>query len=99
MAQAEEKDLVYDAGDDEEFNITIDRDITGWTIYFDLIRNDSKVINREITSHDDPVNGLTGFTLSDDDTSPLSGNYLYEMKYKTDNDSDETFLKGRMTFV
>ena len=93
MADAEKKNFVFDDGDDETFDITFDREITGWTIYFDLFATD---ISREITSHD---NDETSFTLSDTETEDLDGNYNYEMRYTTNAGNDETFLKGVMTWV
>ena len=96
MADAEKKNFVFDDGDDETFDITFDREITGWTIYFDLFASD---INREITSHDDAADGETSFSLSDTETEDLSGNYNYEMRYQTNTGNDETFLKGVMTWV
>ena len=99
MAQAETKSLIYDAGDDETFDITFDQNITGWTIYFDLILNDSSVISKEITDHDDAISGETSFDLLDTETEELSGNYSYEIRYQTDTGEDETFLKGTMTFT
>ena len=99
MADAEEKHFVFDAGDDETFDITFDQDISSWTVYFNLTLNSSSIISKEITSHDDAVNGETSFTLSDSETQDLSGNYNYELKYTTDAGKDETFLKGRMTWV
>ena len=96
MAQAKEKNFVFDAGDDETFDLTFDQDLTNWTIYFDLFASD---IDREITSHDDAAAGETSFSLSDTETEDLDGNYDYEMRYTTDTGNDETFLKGRMTWV
>lgn len=96
MAQAETENLIYDAGDDETFDITFDQDITGWTIYFDLFGTE---ISKEITNHDDAANGETSFDLSDTETEDLNGNYGYEMRYQTDTGEDETFLKGTMTFT
>lgn len=96
MAQAETWNDVFDAGDDETFDIEIDQDITGWEFVFDLKNTD---IEKTITSHDDPANGKTSFTLSDSETADLDGNYEYEMTYETDQGNDETFLKGRFTWV
>ena len=96
MADAEEKNFVFDAGDDETFDITFDQDITNWTIYFDLFATD---ISRDVTSHDDAANGETSLTLNDTETEDLNGNYNYEMRYTTDVGNDEHFLKGVMTFV
>lgn len=100
MAEATEKDLVYDSGDDETFTITFDCDITGWTIYFDLNNlSGTPAISKTITEHSDAENGVTGFTLTDTETSVLDGIYRYEMRYESDTGTDETFLKGKMEFV
>lgn len=96
MAQAETKDFVFDDGDDETFDLTFDQNISGWEIVFDLKTTD---IEKTITSHDDAANGETSFSLSDTETEDLDGNYDYEMRYTTDAGKDETFLKGRMTWV
>ena len=96
MAQAEEDSDVFDAGDDQDFEITFNRDITGWTITFNLKASD---IEKTITSHDDPANGETSFELSDTETEDLSGNYNYEMIYTDASGEDETFLKGVYTWV
>ena len=96
MADAKTQSLVFDAGDDETFDITFDQNITSWIIYFDLFSTD---ISKEITNHDDAANGKTSFTLLDTETEDLNGNYNYEMRYETDTGNDEHFLKGVMTFV
>jgi len=96
MAKSEERNFIFDAGDDETFNLTFDQAITGWTVYFDLKGTD---LNKEITNHDDAPNGKTSFTLTDTETNSLNGNHNYEMRYTTDQGNDETFLKGKMTWI
>ena len=96
MAEAATWNGVFDAGDDETFEIIMYQNITGWTITFDLKASD---IEKTITSHDDAANGETSFSLSDIETEELNGNYNYEFRYTTDNNNDETFLKGVFTWV
>ena len=96
MAQAETWNKAFDAGDDETFDITFDQDITGWIVTFVLKASD---IEKTITNHDNAAAGETSFTLSDTETEDLNGNYDYEMLYETDVGEDETFLKGRFTWI
>lgn len=99
MAEASVYNTSYDAGDDEFFDLSFDVDITGWTIYFELKKHSSPVISLEVTDHDDPVNGETGFTLSSDQTEQLDGRYYYEIRYENAQGQDQTFLKGKMSFT
>lgn len=80
-------------GMDKTFNITIKsnsvvEDITGWTIYFmvksDLDDEDSEaVIYKTITTHSDPTNGITSFSIDRDDTQELDvETYKYDIQVK-----------------
>lgn len=83
-------------GMDVSFNVTITdsttgnaKDITGWTVYFMVKRDiedaDSEaLISKTITSHSDPTNGVTLFSIAREDTEELNyGKYVYDIQYIT----------------
>lgn len=62
-------------------------DITGQTLLFTVkkVRGGSSddsdaVISKTITSHSDPVNGLSELVLSETDTDIVAGRYVYDFK-------------------
>jgi hypothetical protein len=95
-------------GDDytKQISVTEDnlpKDITGWelwvTVKKDMSDADSDaVIQKHVTSHDDPSGGITSFTFTPSDTSALSGNYYYDIQLKTDSGETATPLYGTMYF-
>jgi hypothetical protein len=98
-------DIELMSGDDETFRITKQdqngnaEDISGWifwlTIKEDRDDSDSEaVIQKPVTSHTDPANGTTEVTLTADDTADLSGAYYYDMQFKTDTGTIQTFVIG-----
>jgi hypothetical protein len=62
------------------------QDLTGTTLYFTVkpvVEDDSQddstaVIKKTVTSHSDPTNGLSGFTLTDVDTYITPGKYHFD---------------------
>ena len=79
-------------------------DITDWTLYFTVKLNmlDTDVnakINKDITIHEDAVNGKTVIELSTSDTDLDAGIYYYDIKYKDDEDNVGILFSGRITIV
>ena len=68
-------------------------DITGYTFFFTVKKRNDNVVNdstaliqKIITSHTDPTNGITTLDLSNTDTDITPGEYFYDVQYKdTDN--------------
>ena len=74
-------------------------DITGWTFYFTVKENredadSDAIVQRVVTSHDNPTNGETSFELTATETEALFGDYWYDMKYKTAGGVVDSFLAG-----
>lgn len=60
-------------------------DLTGYTVWFTVKENvddtdASAKIQKEITSHTDPTNGITTVTLDPADTDDLAGSYHYDIQ-------------------
>lgn len=77
-------------------------DITGWTVYFTvkefMTDTDANAkIAKEITSHSEPLNGITLLELTSEDTD-LLGNYYYSVDYKDDEGKQGVLAKGRVKF-
>ena len=83
---------------------TIAINITGWTLEF-LIKNyetdlDSEaVVFQTVTTHLDPVNGISAFINSQSVTSTLTGRYYYYMRYFDTAGNRQTFLYGKINFL
>lgn len=81
-------------GDTRSINVTLTANgapvnITGWEVFFTVNSNSDPttdsgaVIEKQTTSHIDPMNGKTGFTLSNSDTQNLvPGTYFYDIQFK-----------------
>lgn len=97
-------------GDDQVFTLIFKegggvKDITGWTIFFTLKKNqddsdDDAVIQKDITSHTDPTQGETEFSLANAETDPLQGIYYYDVQYKDTSTPEniKTVMIGTMSF-
>jgi len=78
-------------------------DITGWTIYYTVKEkkedsdNDAK-IKKDITSHEDPTNGITLIELSTSDTNLDPKSYWYSMDYKDADGKVGIISEGKVTF-
>lgn len=106
-ASAERVDLQITSGDDETFSITKEdkdgntEDITGWTFWLTIKTDQSDsdsdaVIQKNVTTHTDAVNGETNIELDATDTADLAGNYFYDMQFKTDAGDIKTFMYGNL---
>ncbi len=77
-------------------------DITGYSVYFTLKRSEedldtSAVLQKTITVHSNPTNGITTFTLSATETNGLRGSYFYDIQIKNTTSQIFTILKGQFT--
>ena len=77
-------------------------DVTGYTIFFtvkedledtDGVSASTALIEKDITSLSDPVNGEAKIELTNIDLN-FSGNYIYSIKLKTDDDKLYTVCEG-----
>lgn len=76
-------------------------DISGWTVTVtvkETVGDQSYAIQRTITTHDDPANGLTSFTFTGTDTDGLQGEYVYDIQIDTDGGETYTPLLGNVYF-
>lgn len=81
-------------GDTRQINITVKAsgkpvDITGWEAFLtvnsnsDPLTDTGAVIEKQTTSHSNPTQGETGFTLANSDTQNLApGTYFYDIQFK-----------------
>lgn len=81
-------------GDTRQVNCTLTAagtpvDITGWEAFFTVNANNDPttdvgaVIEKQTTSHLNPTQGQTGFTLENSDTQNLvPGTYFYDVQFK-----------------
>jgi hypothetical protein len=92
-------------GNDINLNITVTDsngspvDITGYTLWFTVKSDendsdDEATIQKTVTSHTDPTNGLTTFELTNTDTDIPHGTYLYDMQMKDTSNKITTLTKG-----
>ncbi len=73
-------------------------DITGWTIYFTVKEKiddaDPGVIQKIITTFEDPLAGEAELSLTPTDTNQVIGSYLFDIQVKTADDEIYTVLEG-----
>jgi len=98
-------------GDSREYNLTFTNsngesiNITDWKIYFTIklscIDGDNKaVIKKDITIHDDPINGKTKIILLPNDTNVIKPDkYWYDIQVKRGEDNILTLLRGRIEIL
>lgn len=73
---------------DDTFPFTIKRngvaeDITGWTVYFTVKKNQldtNALISKTVTTHTNPTSGITTVSIDKEDTQELSGTLYYDLK-------------------
>lgn len=78
-------------------------DITGWKFWITIKSNESDadgsaVVQKAVTSHDDPTNGLTTVSLSNSDTDSLLGKYFYDIQFKKADGKVKTLMYGVIDF-
>lgn len=97
-------DLTIYEGEDKVWTVTITDsagdpiDITGWTFLFVVKRkigdaDSDAIIDKEITSHSDPTNGVTEITLVEADTEDLNGVFLYDYQRLDSSTNRRVILK------
>ena len=79
-------------------------DITGWTIYLTVKNKKSDsdanaVITKKVTTHSDPVGGISDIQLTTEDTDRI-GNYYYSIDYKDDSTpaNEDVLFYGKINF-
>ena len=95
-------------GDDQVFALKfkqggVAKDITGWTIFFTLKRDkddsdDDAIIEKTVTTHTNPTQGETEFSITDTETDSLQGIYYYDVQYKDTTPNIKTVMIGTMSF-
>ena len=77
-------------------------DITGWIIFFTVKENacqvdDDAIIQKDVIVHSNPTEGETNIELTPTDTDH-TGNYVFDIQYKTNNGAVKTIIEGVITF-
>jgi len=95
-------------GDSREYNLTFTDgtggaiNIEGWKVYFTVKKNysdsDSQaIIRKDVTVHDDPINGKTKIVLLPVDTDHLiPARYYYDIQIKRGAEDILTVLQGKI---
>jgi len=97
-------------GDDISFNqeFTDENDspldITGWTIFFTVKKNESDsdskaVLSKEFSDFSAPLTGIASIYVSSSETDSLEGTYYYDFQVKRDDGVILTISKGNITFL
>jgi len=76
-------DIYIRLGDSGVINLDFNIDITGATVYFTAkssIDDTSNALQKIITNHSDPTNGITAISLSSTDTDLAAGAYVYDIQ-------------------
>lgn len=81
-------------------------DITGYTIYFTVksLTNISSpdttaTIQKIVTSHTDPEQGITHIALSSSDTNVDAGDYYYDIQIKTPTGAVSSCVSGKIEIL
>lgn len=94
-------------GDDTTITVTfkdsdgVAIDITGATVFF-TVKSDIKdvdgsaLISKDITSHSDPVNGITEVVLTNADTTIDTGTHLWDLQIKYTNGKIQSVNAGKI---
>jgi hypothetical protein len=99
-------------GDTQRYKLTLKDvstgtpiDLTGATIWFTMkpaITDDdtNAVIQKQVTSHTDAVNGETEIVLTNADTQNLVlGTYYYDIQYVAANGDVKTIIAGKLKVI
>lgn len=93
-------------GDDVPFPVTIDDaagnpiTITDWTVSLTIAEIDgTPIIEKDNTTHDDPDNGKTSFTLTSSDTSGIEGTKRYDIQVTKSDGTVKTPVSGHVPFI
>lgn len=81
----------------DEDSATID--ITDWVVFFTVklkgdtaINDDNAILKKDVTVHDDPLNGKTSIDLTKVDTDIKIGSYEYDIQTKDSNGDITTIV-------
>lgn len=111
MAEAETLNLTMEMNNDYSFlvnnysdSLETPLDITGYTFYFTvkidkLDENSEAIIDKTITSHIDPINGITRVSISSSEIEGLYGVYNYDLIRVSDTETKTTLFKGTFTII
>jgi len=111
MAEAQTLNLAMEMNNDYSFLINnysdsskTPLDITDYTFYFTiktdkLDENSEAIINKTITSHIDPTNGITRISISSSEIENLYGVYSYDIIRVSDTETKTTLFKGNFTIT
>ena len=103
-------DLTIIKGDTTSISVTFTDsdgaaiDITGTTIFF-TVKNDTgkddtyAVIQKNVTSHSDPTNGITAIPLSSTETNVKAGTYSWDLQIKYSNGDIQSITPGTCNIV
>ncbi len=80
-------------------------DIT-WFIFYFTVKSSAKLTDEQaefqqrVDVHNDPVNGVTSFTINKDQYWSITPDrYIYDMQYTTNTWSVATFARGNIDFT
>ena len=77
-------------------------DITGWKVYFTMKQritqsDDEAAVRIDVTTHDDPTNGLSSIHLANSQTDDLiPGEYFYDIQVKKPDEMVTTLVVGKI---
>jgi hypothetical protein len=98
-------------GDDKRWSLLLTKrdgtphNITDWIVFFTVKQSHSDAdasakIVKNITSHADPINGMTLIDLAAADTASLTlGDYYYDIQTKTPTGKIYTIQKGKFVIA
>lgn len=105
------EDLEVTRGDDKRWSLLLTKrdstphNITDWIVFFTVKAAvadpdaNAKIV-KNITSHADPLNGLTLIDLAASDTASLAlGEYFYDIQVKTSTGKIYTIQKGKFVLA
>jgi hypothetical protein len=104
MDNQEEYSIEINRGDDWSRSVVftdydgVAKNITGWTIYFTLKRKasdvDADAVYAKNFTPNDPTGGIGTVLLTHAETLPLLGVYVYDIKYKDNQDVVKKIIGG-----
>ena len=94
-------------GDGRTIRVTAPFDITGYTVTFTVkastaLSADSDagaVIQKTVTDHTSPINGITDIVLSGDDTRITAGKYVFDIQFDNGTDAPVSSKRQDIEFV
>lgn len=93
-------------GDSRTLALDFPFDLTGYTVFFTVKPQDdtatddsSALIQKTVTSHVDPTNGLTNIVLSNTDTRIAPDTYVYDIQAKDGSGNISSTASQAIEFV